>query len=126
MAGQTQPRSARFVGLVGDPKFFDGDETTDPGNPVSVISETVPAGKVWQLSQFLGSCSLDGEFEVEIGITNVGGGETGSGVINLYFPWFPGRPMTAGQTVTVTFTQSADVTCTTNVRGHLQLTEDDA
>lgn len=125
MAGFAQARNAKFAGLTGDPIYFDDESATTPGTEQTVISETVPTGKKWQLSQIQMNCCQNGEITIFIGSSLIGSGIISPGEQNFFLNWFPGRPMTAGETVAVKFRQISGTNSKT-VRSHLQLTEENA
>jgi hypothetical protein len=117
--------SAKFAGLTGTATFFDDERASTPGSEQTLVSESVPVGKKWTLYQLQLNSSRDAKIQVKIGSTLVGSGTIGAGDNNLFFSWFPGRPMAATETVTVLYDQNSS-TPTTTVRAHLQLTEENA
>lgn len=98
------PKAFRIAGLQGDPVFFEGDEDTIPGNAVDLFSLTVAAGTILYPQQILASCSQPGILRVYADTSLIASGRTEAGKPDLYFSWFPGRPINAGVTIRVEFT----------------------
>ena len=108
------PKAFRIAGLQGDPVFFEGDEKTSPGNEIDLFSLTVAAGTTLYLQQILGSCSQPGVLLVYADTLLVGSARSEAGKPDMYFSWFPGRPINAGVNIRVAFcaqswTDSVDV-----------------
>jgi hypothetical protein len=112
MAGFGFPTTVNSI--PGDAKHFDGQDVSNPGNTITLISETVPAGKVYSLVQLLASCRMSGVFKVYAGTSLIGSGRTAPGSANIYFSWLPIRPIGESVVVRVDFqalsgSPSADV-----------------
>ena len=122
MAGFAQARSSRFIGLEGNPIFFDVDQATTPGSDQTLINEVTPAGKKRQLSSLFINCCQPGEIKVFKDAQLIQSGYTSPGEVNVVLNWFPFRPIASGESVVVVFRQFLDTPITT-VRCHLQLTE---
>ena len=125
MAGFAQARNALFSGLVGDASFFDSTDTGSPGSEIDLISETVGAGKKWNLTRVSINCSMSGKIRVFKDANLIGSGYTSPGNLNFDFSWFPFREAAAGEVVAVKFTQRSGGPAA-EVRSHLQFTEQDA
>jgi hypothetical protein len=92
------------VGNPGTPYFKDGASPTDPGNPVTLIDDTVPLGTTRMLSQILASCSVSGYLEVTAAGQVIATGRTAPGKTDILIPFNPPRPIPENIELKVTFT----------------------
>jgi len=114
-------------GAPGIPKQFtttNGLETT-PGTEQTIISETVPTGKIWHLIETDMMCRAFGSFKIEVAGTRVGSGRTGSHDNPMQkYTWNPYYDATAGQIVVVKYCGNTN-SSKRALEGYLKLTEED-
>ena len=123
----SQPKRTLFAGFPGEEKFDDkSDGLTDAGTFVKLIEFTVPDGKKRYLHQIFLTCRFSGKMEVRQGSSTIGDGETAPGQPTILFSWFPGRPIPAGDVVSVWFRQRDDAPTGQPVSAYLQSTETNA
>ena len=96
---------AALGGTSGVDVFDEFDGTSSIGT-TTVISNTVPAGKTWELSRVNVSCRQRIVYEIKIGATVVGSGRTGPGGPDSAFIFSPTRSASAGSSVTIDVIQS--------------------
>lgn len=122
MAGFIFPKAFRIAGLQGDPVFFEGDEDTDPGNPVDLFTLVVAVGSVMYPQQVLASCSQPGILRIFADSLLIGSARTEAGKPDIYFSWFPGRPIGEGVTIRAEF-EGQSWTESVPVEAYLMATE---
>ncbi len=123
MAGFAQARSAKFAGLVGDPKFFDIEVATTPGSEQIIFSQIVPASEKWNLSQIYFNVCQNCEIKLFIDAILIGSGYVTESNLNFFLSFFPARPILTGETLSVRVRQNAGTSSKT-ARLHLQLTKE--
>jgi hypothetical protein len=102
--------------------FKDGNAVGNPGSDVTVITDTVPVGKTWQLSRLQVSAYRAGKVTVEAGGSIIGTLRTGASAFNPVFEWNPARVIAAGTLVEVKYTQR-NGTGASDVEAYLMITE---
>lgn len=105
MAGTGIPKAFQQSGLAGDAIFFDGKALSTPGTTKTIFTVVVGAGVTLNLTQINCSGQFGGVFRVlknseEIATLRVRPGKT-----DPSFGWFPARPISEGDTITVNFEQ---------------------
>ena len=93
--------------LVGEPIHDYAAGTTIAGTEVTVLTVTVAAGKKRRLTQCLMSSSVVGKMVVKLNGNVIGVVRTSPAELNPAFNWLPAKPITASDTVAVTFTARA-------------------
>lgn len=94
------------VGGSSGTAFFDEAATvTNPGVTQVLLSNTVPVSTTRTLSQFIVVCRVPGKFEIKLNGSVIGSGRTGPAHMQVIFPFNPGRNASAGDSITLEFTQ---------------------
>lgn len=96
---------------VGAPWFADSDPSavTTPGSESDVLTFTVPADKVRNLSRVNASCRMSGTFRLYVDTAIIASGRTAPGNPNILFKFDPSRPIGGGTVVTLKFEAMADL-----------------
>lgn len=89
--------------LQGEPYLAEVQSLTNPGNSVTLVNYTVPAGDSVRLLHFAGSCALEGRFEIKIDSQIIGSCRTQPGAPNCDFYWSPLREVLPSEVITVEF-----------------------
>lgn len=89
--------------------FADAQTLTTPGVEQTLITTTVPVGKIRHLSKVIVSCSTRGAFVIEAGGSVIGSGRTGAAEKNTFFEWVPRREVAAGVTIDIKHTAASGV-----------------
>lgn len=86
-------------------KSTDAQQTT-PASTITVSSGVVPVSKVWRLRRLEGQCRAYGYFEIFIDSTRIARANSSPVSDNPSFHFDPFVEATAGQTVTIQYTQT--------------------
>ena len=122
MAGKTLYPKRFPVFIEGDVAHKSGPGVSSPGSEITLITESVPSGKIWNLLGAYGTCFQDGTMRVKINGVVVGSSRTVAGSPNAYFPWVKPKTATSGQVVSVTFQALSD-TPPSDVETYLDVAE---
>lgn len=107
----------------GSPVFVDsGAIQSTPGVQQTLITSTVPSGKIRYLQQVILSCRIEGTFEILANGVLVGSGRTGASLPTVQFPYVPPRPFVAGTVITVKLTTRTG-SPSASVEAYLQATD---
>ena len=103
---ESDPGAGNDVGLEIFREFI-GESTLATGTVV--ITEAVPAGKIWKLQRVFVSCRQPVQYRVKIDSAKVGSGRVGSGEPDSLFVWVPSRSAAAAKVVSVEIDQTSGV-----------------
>jgi hypothetical protein len=109
------PDGSLPFGQVGDPVFRQGSVAANfAGNPNSLDSFNVPAGKKYRFNNLIISCFADGIFTLTAGGVTIAKGRTGPSSLNPRFPFIPEREIATGSAISLTYQllQSTPQDCT--------------
>lgn len=118
MSATSHPKSVNFV-LAGEPKFFEYEGVTAPGVQ-TLISQVVPVGKKFNLTQAMVVCRRDTHIRISINDTLIGSMKTGPSEANVLFNWYPSKQVVSGETVKI---ESTAPIANVDIEAFLQLTE---
>jgi len=104
---------------VGESHFNSASVATTPGTLQTLISETVPVGKLRGVTRFSASCRQEGEFFIYADSVLIGKFRTGPGMPNGTFEWTPKYLVAAGLLIEIKFRQRTGSPIV-NVEGFLQ------
>lgn len=110
------------VSEAGDALALSAQTISTPGTEQTLITSTVPAGKVYKLSMAIVTCRQRAEYVIDIDGAIIGSGRTGASNLKDLFPWSPRRSVAAGETVSLKFTAASD-TVPSNVEAYLMGSE---
>jgi len=113
-----------FNGTPKQSSSADGLQST-PGSEQTLITATVPTGKIWNLYRVVVSCRGVGTFKIFNGASRIGSARTGPSSVNTAFDWKPqSDPIVASSLITVKYTQAFGPAM--DVESYLFYTEQDA
>lgn len=104
---------------TADPHFNSTSNATTPGTEQTLISETVPAGTIRELSRITTVCRQEATGQIKVDGALIGSFRTGPAVPSGVFEWIPRYPVSAGQEIEVLFTARTGAPIST-VDCHLQ------
>lgn len=111
------------VEQTGIPFTFHGIETTILNSWVTILTETVPASKLWKLREAKINSRMYGEFEIYRNLELIGNGYSGAGESMPKFKWPPYFLTNEGDTITIKFRQTLGPTF--DMSAWLHVTEED-
>jgi hypothetical protein len=108
---------------AGDPFIFSARTDTNPNNYQTLISQTVPAGKLWKIRQANVICRAGSEYQIYADSVIIGEGKTGAAETNSTFPWAPYSKLLENKIVELKFRQNRGAI--QDVSAYLQITQED-
>lgn len=88
----------------GSAKFIDVQDLTTPGIEQTLITQLIPAGKLYNILQVTVVCRQEGAFKVLIDSDIIASGRTGAAQSNVSFSFRPYRVANEGETLELKFT----------------------
>ena len=112
----------------GDPFFRDDKTTTTPGTEQTLLSYSVPSGKILDLRRLKVSCIMSSSYRLLADSTEIHDGIVGSGNPTDNCVWANGREIGAGVALILKFFQpaNAQVDPSVDVSFHLEALLKDA
>jgi hypothetical protein len=109
--------------IAGEPFLFKARTNTNPNNFQTLITQTVPANKLWKIRQAKVICRASSEYQIYADGVIIGEGKTGPSIINSKFDWIPYNKLTENKIVELKFRQNHQGI--QDVAAYLQVTEED-
>lgn len=104
-------------------KYSASSLTTGSSN-VSIISETVPSGKIWAIYQAFAICRAHTRLKVNADSIQIASLVTGAAAMNAVHGWSPAPEYSAGKSIEVLLSVKAD-TFSADIDVYLQVAETD-
>lgn len=108
---------------AGEPFLFLARTQTTPNVYQTLITQTVPAGKLWKTRQAKVICRASGEYQIYADSDIIGEGKTSQAETNSKFDWKPYCKQAENKVITLKYRQNFGAA--QDVAAYLQITEED-